>query len=1244
MREPNTVELSDQQKQAIDFLLGLNPNVTPSDLSIPVGAPEGAIQAYIDTRNANQAKRAGIQLVEENEPEEAVEVLPGINLSNYLKHSIFKTSFTKSYLFEAVAEATEGGAPKAIYEKRHENKKHRGKFNSTWIGKTGVDHKLLYDNLPKHQKPTRRTRSRRERNADAILEFIANSIYVLFGSAYLAPKLKLADLPLANEFLTENFWISYCQQEFDMKDCLHVMSKFMEEFTNLGEIKTRDPETNEPVYIMQQESDSPGFIEKYKRPPETVIDPETNSDIPLRGLMEILAVGTTIADTDVIGGGGKNAGITFRTSLGGIREAIAINIDPGYAFNFDGEENKLAQNRLEDPKDIQLGNNSPLVIEWKELTDIQRLQYLEAKRALLQVLDQEDILNKIFFREELIQVDYERYETLVEQHRDSFLSSHPIFMELRRVSNFCPNQQQRLTLDELFDETGELLEEIDVAYLVSQTLYIEFNVDGQVFYFKTYQSTLSADLLKELLSIHQAKIKNLSLLFDNKGGFVGNLSKLRRDCDFIKLYAKGKKELCDIRGLDLTKELLQELNIIHYAEYKFTPETAGYYRDLLRDYIHQQQEIFEPALEAYEDNREKHLFDFLIDDIDLYLKAQYARAGSIQRTLGNPLPIADCYTHVAIVKEAEQKEKEGELREKAEAASEKNQSQLGMLGNYEDIHAVKEEIAFDTLFDKRDGKSIERLLVLGRAGIGKSTFCQKIVHDWGGGELWDGLFDQVFWIRLREITPERFPEKTDQLPYTTAEIIQTLCFGDKVKLTSESLARLHKNFNILYLLDGYDETTHLDKPENAYLKAVLSNLMRESDYQLITSRPYERAELEHIADLELEITGFTPKDIDHFIENPLVLEDPEQQNSLKLFLKNNPGIKRQCQVPIQLDLITGIWATEGEAILSEGTFSMTCLYQKLTDQLALAYLSRQGVASDQVKRHHKDQIAMRVRALEEVAYEGMIARKVIIPYEVIRPAVGRNLSVRTLFEYGLLNPIGAEELERRSGVFIHLSYQEFLAAAYLVRQWQEGNASLLENFLDEFLYDNTYEMMLIFIAGQMETQEEAIALFERVSQNKRYWQKRQMKLLLMLNELNPEFMDAVNTEFVQFGVCKAWEVERGIATIARCQTLLERYPTFIHSLITSLKDRDGWVRRSAAEALGQFGRSDDVVIDALITSLKDWDYWVRESAAEALGQLGRSDDVVIDALITILQDSQVMQGKAGLQPRHWGNSVDRMIM
>ncbi len=72
----------------------------------------------------------------------------------------------------------------------------------------------------------------------------------------------------------------------------------------------------------------------------------------------------------------------------------------------------------------------------------------------------------------------------------------------------------------------------------------------------------------------------------------------------------------------------------------------------------------------------------------------------------------------------------------------------------------------------------------------------------------------------------------------------------------------------------------------------------------------------------------------------------------------------------------------------------------------------------------------------------------------------------------------------------------------------------------------------------------------------------------------------------------------------------------VPALVQALQDEDRWVRRAAAEALGKIG--DPQAVPALIQTLQDKNIWVRRAAAEALGEIG--DPQAMPALIQTLQD------------------------
>ncbi|CAF4845814.1 unnamed protein product, partial [Rotaria magnacalcarata] len=58
--------------------------------------------------------------------------------------------------------------------------------------------------------------------------------------------------------------------------------------------------------------------------------------------------------------------------------------------------------------------------------------------------------------------------------------------------------------------------------------------------------------------------------------------------------------------------------------------------------------------------------------------------------------------------------------------------------------------------------------MLGRAGIGKSTFCQYVTYRWAKGEIWS-QYELVILIRLRSLTDSRYPRGKKYLPIDLVE-------------------------------------------------------------------------------------------------------------------------------------------------------------------------------------------------------------------------------------------------------------------------------------------------------------------------------------------------------------------------------------------------------------------------------------------------------------------------------------------
>ena len=282
-------------------------------------------------------------------------------------------------------------------------------------------------------------------------------------------------------------------------------------------------------------------------------------------------------------------------------------------------------------------------------------------------------------------------------------------------------------------------------------------------------------------------------------------------------------------------------------------------------------------------------------------------------------PITDFFTQLSIVSQASQEKKEEEVRRRDPHLIEKD----SLREVYARLHAPEESIELKTLFDK--GKKV---LLLGRAGIGKSTLCQKIAYDWAAGVLFVDKFIAVYHLKLRELNhwilsnPLRdLQDPNEWLSYAIAE----LCYqGAHQKIILQELQKHAEK--TLFLFDGWDEASSL-------LTKALSRCLRQiqASHYLLTSRPGVTGEIQNNFDLTVENMGFTQEQIKIYAEKFFT---HTQTPDLPLFLqalRSRSNLFTLCQIPIQLQILCSLWHNGAQTFPQ----NLTSMFSKITEYLFL---------------------------------------------------------------------------------------------------------------------------------------------------------------------------------------------------------------------------------------------------------------------------------------------------------------------
>lgn len=463
----------------------------------------------------------------------------------------------------------------------------------------------------------------------------------------------------------------------------------------------------------------------------------------------------------------------------------------------------------------------------------------------------------------------------------------------------------------------------------------------------------------------------------------------------------------------------------------------------------------------------------------------------IERLSGDSLSMEQCYINLAIVEKFSQDTdpRDGEATKS---------SQFSILYR-KNVETPDEslQVELPTLFNPhttRDGTTLipRRILIRGRAGIGKTTLCKKIVYEFHHGTWseWKNLFDRVLWIPLRKLK-----RPGGQSGYNLEKLCEDEYFSYPIKRRDLSNALvealLTKRSKCLLLLDGLDEISHVLGVPDHDMKTLLDDLLSFPNV-IVTSRPHVEHESFQTMDLQLETTGFYPTQVDTYIEKSFSSQtdnsSEDKVRDIKRFLRGRLLLQSLVRIPIQLDALCFTWQYWNP---KGNPSSMTGIYKEIEKNLWAKDAVRMG------KKHGEELVTHQV-AIDE--YEDLVADEMHLLEglgftglwnDVIEFTAEHRKHIYTKFKRGAFLP--AQTLPKLSFLrtsdhtkdingnyhFIHLTFQEYFAAKYFVRQWKNNKElyllaldsdngskeTLPAQFLREQKYSTRYNIFWRFVAG-----------------------------------------------------------------------------------------------------------------------------------------------------------------------------------
>ncbi|KAF1735404.1 Protein NLRC5 [Beauveria bassiana] len=455
----------------------------------------------------------------------------------------------------------------------------------------------------------------------------------------------------------------------------------------------------------------------------------------------------------------------------------------------------------------------------------------------------------------------------------------------------------------------------------------------------------------------------------------------------------------------------------------------------------------------------------------------------ITRLSGNGVDLSQCYINLAIEQEALGQE----------SADLENQNTSDTSFPQEGVEDLDSSRALDlkTIFDRRNGRDgamiwPRRIMIRGRAGVGKSTLCKKIVHEFVHDEAWRELFHRILWIPLRHLART---DRTMKSGYCLISLFQDEFFPEHHEL-AEELARdwSRKRDKTLFVLDGLDEVSQVLESEESGMKDFIERLLEQPNL-IVTSRSHVSHPALGNVDLRAEVLGFHPDQVIAYLE-----ADPKMCSRIDEFqtwLNERWVLRGLVRTPILLDALCLVWDSPGRKTISD---TMTGIYIAITQELRSKDIKKLDFdhSTSLLDVEIKSKFQSVETILEHLAFSGLASnledfttnhRNKIA--ERFRPPKAISLN-ETLGRISFMRSSDGPEHSDRDYYFMHRTFQEFFAAQYFVRRWicsseleyalnaekpnEEHRPTHPVKFLERYKYKAQYDVFWRLVTGLIATE------------------------------------------------------------------------------------------------------------------------------------------------------------------------------
>ena len=349
-------------------------------------------------------------------------------------------------------------------------------------------------------------------------------------------------------------------------------------------------------------------------------------------------------------------------------------------------------------------------------------------------------------------------------------------------------------------------------------------------------------------------------------------------------------------------------------------------------------------------------------------------------------------------------------------------------GDADDVFKDKESIQYKKAFGNI-GSGV-RLLIEGRPGSGKTTLVHKVSQDWARSELEFGNIRLLFLVHLRGFHSNPEIELQDILKCYYNDADSTL---DIVKYANK-----HSGLGLCFILDGLDE--YLPERDDTYIHKLITKRELPRSMVIVASRPAAVADFRSSATRQIEVLGFLKEQICEYIKE-YSFSSECKRSELHKYLDHHPNVHNMCYLPIHTAMVCFLCQVSETLPETEtgiyNDFTISFFIRTLRNDKKIIYIkSIESLPPSERESYLK---------ICKLAFEMTVSSKQVMLHDDVdnffdihkdKDCLGLITVDRAALRYGM------EELY----TFLHLTFQEFLAAYHISHLEEEEQARLIDEY------------------------------------------------------------------------------------------------------------------------------------------------------------------------------------------------------